>query len=67
MKYTQSILHTKGLLSREKTLLEPYLTWEKGISLIVAPSSLSLSPKEEKEAKKLLGRSQCRGTDPLNA
>lgn len=49
-KYIQSILHYKGLFSREKTLLEYSPMWGKGVSLTLVPSSLPVSPKGGKRS-----------------
>ena len=51
VKYTESFLHNKGLIPREKTLPDPCpKAWEKGIPLTPAPSHLRVLPQRDERS-----------------
>lgn len=52
LKYVQRVLPYKGLLSKEKSFLDPYPTGGRGNNLTPYTPSCPVSPKGEKKAEK---------------
>lgn len=58
VKHAQSILHNKSYSPREKTISEPYSTWDKGVASTPDPSSLSVSLREDKTLRRWIRSSR---------